>query len=85
MALLFLSFFWKCDKQLIYKEPFENLVQNAFIISIQLIISYFRKIFKISELLKTYVEDLMCALFALSPILQSNIKFSFVQHLIQNN
>ena len=66
-----------------YKLPFENLVQNAFIFSVQLIISYFRWFFKISELLKnTYLEDLMCALFALSPILQSNVKFSFSYHFI---
>jgi len=40
------------DKHFMYKLPFENLVQNALIVRVQWIISYFRKLFKISELLK---------------------------------
>lgn len=58
MDLLSFSLFWKRDT-----PPFENLVQNALISRMQWIISYFRKIFKTSELSKTCVVNLTYALF----------------------
>jgi hypothetical protein len=45
------ALFRKPDKQLMYTQPFAKWVQNSVIGSMQLIISYFRKIFKTSELL----------------------------------